>query len=58
MVSQVDSTPMIQFRPADLGTIQRPYNDVLVIIATIDDYDIAQTFIDTDIFVFLEYFSI
>lgn len=47
MVSQVDSTPMIQFGHVYIGTLQRPYNDALVITTTIEDYNIARTFIDT-----------
>lgn len=60
MVSEVDNSPMIQFSPADLGSIQRPHNNALIITATIADYDVARTFIDVgssiDI-IFLECFE-
>lgn len=38
--------PILSFGPQDLVGITTPQNDALVIRATIDDYDVAQIFIN------------
>ncbi|XP_073280645.1 uncharacterized protein [Primulina huaijiensis] len=38
--------PVISFGPEDLRGVVTPHNDVLVVTATIDNYDVAMIFID------------
>ncbi|CAA0834975.1 Unknown protein, partial [Striga hermonthica] len=47
-VQQVEEDgPMMNFGPADVGAVERPHNDALMITAQISGYEVQRIFVDT-----------